>query len=235
MSRGFGLSWKIALLVLACCLPARSQEAQFLPEIDAHLELNSSLRAYVEAKNDRDGGDPTQFTIGPSAQFYLKPLIKLKRVKTFDLDDSKSRALVLEAGYRYITAPGSPSEERMVMAATSHFPLAAGFRLSDRSRGDLDWKSGMFKWRYRNKLTVERTLAIRSYHFIPYIAAEPFYESQYGKWSTTSLYAGCLFPVGRHVEFNTYYEHDNNTGKPPNQQVSSAGLALYLFFSVVEK
>ena len=144
MSRAFGLFWKTALLVLACCLPARSQETQFLPEIDAHLELSSSVRVYVEAKNDRDGGDPTQFTVGPSIQFYLKPLVKLKRVKTFDLDDSKSRALVLEAGYRYITAPGAPSEERMVLAATSHFPIAAGFRLSDRNRADLDWKSGKF-------------------------------------------------------------------------------------------
>ena len=235
MSRGFALFWKTAVLVLACSVPARSQETQFLPEIDAHLNLNSTLRVYLETKDDRDGGDPTQFTIGPSIQFYLKPLVRLKRVKTFDLDDAKSRALVVEAGYRYIAAPDAPSEQRMVLTATSHFPLMAGFRLSDRNRADLDWENGKFTWRYRNKLAVERTVAIRSYHFIPYVAAEPFYESRYGKWSTTSLYAGCLFPVGKHVEFNTYYEHDNNTGKPPNQQASSAGLALYLFFSLVQK
>jgi hypothetical protein len=235
MSRVFGFFWKIALLILAVSSPARSQETQLLPEIDAHVELKSALRVYVEAKNDRDGGDPTQFTIGPSIQFYLKPLVKLKRVATFDLDDSKSRALVLEGGYRYITAPGAPPEQRMLLAATSHFPLKAGFRLSDRNRADLDWKSGKFTWRYRNKLTVERTFAIRSYHFIPYVAAEPFYESQYSKWSSTSLYVGCLFPVGKHVEFNTYYEHDNNTGKSPNKQVNSAGLALYLFFSLVKQ
>jgi Protein of unknown function (DUF2490) len=235
MSRAFGFSWKTALLILTFCLPARSQETQFLPEIDAHLKLNSALRVYVEAKNDRDGGDPTQFTIGPSIQFYVKPLVKLKHVTTFDLDDAKSRALVLEAGYRYITAPGAPPEERMLLAATSHFPLSAGFLLTDRNRADFDWKSGKFTWRYRNKLTLERTFAIRSYHLIPYIAAEPFYESQYSKWSTTSLYAGCFFPVGKHVEFNTYYEHDNNTGKAPNKQVNSAGLALYLFFSLVKK
>jgi hypothetical protein len=36
------------------------------------------------------------------------------------------------------------------------------------------------------------------------------------------------------VEFNTYYEHDNN-GKHPNPQVNSAGLALYLFFSAAKK
>ncbi len=217
------------------CLPARAQDTQFLPEIDAHLTLNSMFRTYLQAKDDREGGDPTQFSFGPSVQIYLKPLIKLKKVTEFDLDDSKSRFLVLESGYRYITAPNAPPETRLIEACTSNFPLGAGFFLSDRNRFDLDWKNNIFSWRYRNRLTLERAFAMRSYHFIPYVAAEPFYESQYSKWSTTSLYAGSLFPVGKHVEFNTYFEHDNNTGRHPNQQVNSAGLALYLFFSVAKK
>jgi len=222
-------------LFCLACLPARAQESQFLPEVDAHLTLNSTFRAYLEAKDDRDGGDPQQFTFGPSLQLYLKPLIKLKKVRAFDLDDSKSRLLVLDLGYRYITAPGAPSENRMQVAVASNFPLKAGFSLTDRNRADLDWKSGVFTWRYRNKLTLDRTFAIHSYHFIPYFAAEPFYESQYGKWSTTSLYTGSLFPVGKHVQFNTYFEHDNNTGKHPNQQVNSVGLAMNLYFSVEKK
>jgi len=222
-------------LLLLLCLPARAQDVQFIPEVDGYLKLNSTVRVYLEAKDDRDGGDSTQFAIGPSIQLYLKPLIKLKHVTAFDLDDSKSRALVLEVGYRYLAAPGAPPKERMVVAATSNFPLRAGFLVTDRNRADLDWKAGIFTWRYRNKLTLERTIAIYSYHLIPYVAAEPFYESQYGKWSTTSLYAGSLLPVGKHVEFNPYYEHDNNTGKHPNRQVNSAGLALYLFFSLEKK
>ena len=223
--------------MLACfaSLPARAQDPQFIPEIDAHLKLNSFVRAYLQVKQDRDGGDPAQFAIGPSIQFYLKPLVRLKHVTAFDLDDSKSRALVLEAGYRYINEPNTPTENRMVLAVTSNFPLTAGFHLSDRNRADLDWKNGIFNWRYRNKLTLQRTLSIGSYHFSPYVSAEPFFESQYGKWSTTSLYAGSLFPVGKHVEFNAYYEHDNNTGKHPNNQVSSLGLTLYLFFSLEKK
>jgi hypothetical protein len=206
--------WIGALLICLGSPFAHPQDAQFLPEIDVHLKLNSTFRAYLEAKDDREGGDPTQATIGPSLQLYLKPLIKLKKVKAFDLDDSKSRLLV---------------------AVTSNFPLKAGFSLSDRNRADLDWKSGIFTWRYRNKLTLDRTFAIRSYHFIPYVAAEPFYESQYSKWSTTSLYAGSLFPVGKHVQFNIYFEHDNNTGKHPNRQVNSVGLALNLYFSLEKK
>jgi hypothetical protein len=227
--------WGKLFLLSLMCLPARAQDVQFLPEIDAHLQLNSTFRAYLEAKDDREGGDPTQFTIGPSLQFYVKPLIKLKKVTLLDLDESKARALVLETGYRYITAPGADPKNRVIVAATSHFPLMAGLLLTDRNRFDLDWKSGNFTWRYRNKVTLERGFSIRSVHLIPYIAAEPFYESQYGKWSTTSLYAGGLFPVGKHVQFNVYYEHDNNTGKPPNQQVNSIGLALYLYFSLEKK
>ena len=121
------------------------------------------------------------------------------------------------------------------MSVTFHLPLTARFLILDRNRADLDWKDGKFTWRYRNKLTLERTVAIYSYHLIPYAAVEPFYESQYEKWSTTSIYAGTLLPVGKHVEFNPYYEHDNNTGKRPNQQVNSVGLAMYLYFSLEKK
>jgi hypothetical protein len=194
------------LLLVACFagFPARAQETEFLPEVDSYLKLNSFLRTYLQAKNDRSGGDSSQLAIGPSVQFYLKPLVKLKKVTLFDLDDSKTRALVLETGYRYITAPSAAPKNRMIAAVTFNFPLKDDFLIRDRNRADLDWKNGAFTWRYRNRLTLQRAIAIRTYHFIPYIAAEPFYDSQYKKWSTTSLYGGFLFPVGKHVEFNTY-------------------------------
>ena len=227
--------WRWLLLASLAWLPARAQDIQFLPEVDAHLTLNSAFRAYLEAKDDRDGGEQDQFAIGPSLQLYLKPLIKLKKVTAFDLDDAKSRFLVLETGYRYITAPNAPLDNRMITSVTLNFPLSDGFHLSDRNRADLDWKGGKFTWRYRNKLTLDRTFSIHSYHLIPYVAAEPYYTSQYSKWSSTALFAGCLFPVGKHTQFNAYYEHENNTGKHPNMPVNEVGLALYLYFSAEKK
>jgi len=111
------------------------------------------------------------------------------------------------------------------------FPLKAGMLISDRNRADLDWSNSKFTWRYRSRLTVrtgrqEFALTIRK----PYASAEGFYESRYGKWSTTALYAGCLLPVGKHVQIDPYYEHENNTGKKPNQQLNAAGLILNLLF-----
>ena len=74
------------------CVRVRAQKVQFLPEVDAHLKLNATFRAYLEAKYDRDGGDPTQFTIDPSIQFYLKPLIKIKTVPAFDTQNQRTFA-----------------------------------------------------------------------------------------------------------------------------------------------
>lgn len=225
----------LMLYHLCACGSLQAQTIQFLPEVDTYLKLDSTSRVYFQAKDDREGGDPTQATLGPSIQFYLKPLLKLKNIASFDLNDAKHRPLVFEAGYRYITAPNADPESRFLTAVTLHFPMKGAILMTDRNRADLDWKTGQFTWRYRNRLTVERTFAIHSYHLIPYVSTEPFYESQYAKWSTTSLYAGCSLPVGRHVQFNPYYEHDNNTGKKSNEQVNSVGLTLDLFFSLKKR
>lgn len=223
---------KWTLLALLACMAAHAQDTQFLPEVDGYLKLNPHFRAYLQAKDDRDGGDPQQFAFGPSVQFYLKPLVRLKSVTLFDLDDAKSRPLVVESGYRVITSPGKPVENRATEAVTFHLPLFARMLLLDRNRSDLDWQNGRFTWRYRNRLTLERTFAVRSYHLIPYLSAELFYESQYNKWSDTDLYVGSLFPVSRHVQFDLYYEHENDTAKKPNRQNNYVGLGLYMYFSL---
>jgi hypothetical protein len=187
-----------------------------------------------QAKETREGGDPTQAEIGPSLDFYLKPLIRLQNVTEFDLDDAKARQLVFSIGYRYMPQADKASTiNRMEPVVSFHFPMTR-FLLSDKNRADLDWQNGSFSWRYRNRVQIEKTLTIRSYHPAPYASAEFFYESQYGKWSDTAIYAGCSFPIGRHSEFPPYYEHQNNTGKSPNQQPNQLGLILNLYFSVRE-
>ena len=216
-------------------LCARAQAPQVLPEIDAYLTVNPMIRAYFQAQGDRDGGVPIQSTVGPSLQLYLKPLLSLKKVTAFDLDDAKRRPVVLEAGYRVITAPNEPIENRFMPMATFALPTKGLLLITDRNRADLDWKAGVFSWRYRNRLAVQRTFAIGSYHVTPYLNAEPYYTSQYSKWSTTQLEAGGIFPIGRHVQMDAYYEHQNNTGKKPNEQVNDIGLAAHIFFSPQKK
>ena len=84
--------------------------------------------------------------------------------------------------------------------------------------------------RSRNRLAAERKFAIRSFHFVPYGRAEAFYNSNYNKFSRTTFDAGSIFPVGKHVELEGYYEHENDTGKSPNRQLNAASLILNLYF-----
>src|SRR5580704_10249655 len=170
MSR-FYLSLKLVLLCLLSCLSARGQTSttEFLPEIDTYFKLNSNVRFVFQVKDTREGGDPTQVEVGPSVEFYLKPLLKLKDVTLFDLNDSKSRPLGLAVGYRYVRSPGKPTVNRLEPVVTFHFPMTARILISDRNRGDLDWSNGKFTWRYRNKLTAERRFTISNYHPAPYV------------------------------------------------------------------
>src|SRR5208337_1733343 len=223
----------LAALVIIGCLHGMAQTDQLLPEIDTYVKVSSDLRVSFQVKETREGGDPTQAEIGPSLDFYLPPLVRLQNITEFDLDDSKSRPLVVTVGYRYLPqANNGPAINRIEPVATFNFPLKGRFLLSNRNRADLDWQRGGFSWRYRNLFQIEKSLKIRSYHPAPYASVEFFYESQYGKWSDTAIYAGCLFPIGKHLEFDPYYEHQNNTGKSPNQQLNQLGLMLNLYFSV---
>jgi Protein of unknown function (DUF2490) len=225
----------MAPLVILWCVYGSAQTEQLLPEIDTNVKLSSYLRVTFQAKGTREDGVPQQAEIGPSLDFYLKPLIRLKDVTQFDLDDAKPRPLVFSIGYRYLPqANNAPAINRMEPVVTFHLPMPASFLLSDKNRADLDWQNGGFSWRYRNRVQIERTLMIGSYHPAPYASVESFYNSQYGKWSDTAIYAGCTFPIGKHSEFKPYYEHQNNTGKHPNQQLNQLGLILNLYFSATQ-
>jgi hypothetical protein len=219
------------LILLALCPAAVAQTDQLLPEIDAYYKVTSPLRIWFQAKQTREDGAPTTAEIGPSLDFYIKSPVRLAEITSFDLDDSKSRLLVLSVGYRYLPTPNAAPTNRLEPFFTLNAPLPKlKLLLSDRNRADLDWQAGSFSWRYRNRIQLERTIRIGSYHPSPYLSAEFFYNSQYEKWSDTAIYAGCLFPIGKHFEFNPYYEHQNQTGKSPNQQYNQLGLMLNIFY-----
>jgi Protein of unknown function (DUF2490) len=220
---------QLGLFLTLQWLPSAAQTTQFLPEIDTYLQVEPKVRFLLQAKQTREGGDPTQAELGPSVDFLVKPLVRLRRVVTFDLDESKSRALVLSAGYRYLTTGGGKPDNRILASGTFNLPLKTGLLISDRNRGEFNPGSDYY-WRYRNRVSLQRTVTVHSYHPTPYIRAEFYYDSRYHKWSDTALYGGCLFPIRRHLEIESYYDHQNSTGESPNQQLNQLGLIFNLYF-----
>lgn len=220
---------QVAVLVSLPC-SAAAQVDQLVPEVDIHHKLNPDVRVYFQAKQTREGGLPITAELGPSVEIYLKRLSGLVDIRAFDKDDSKTQLLVFSAGYRYLPYPDAPSANRLEPYITINVGTKGRLLLSDKNRADLDWQNGDFSWRYRNRVTVERPFKIRSYTLSPYISAEPWYTSQYEKWSTVSIFVGCLLPLGKHFDFVPYYEHQNNSGKKPNQQLNQFGPVLKVWF-----
>jgi hypothetical protein len=226
------VSFKLAvLLILFAALPARSQQTvQFWPEIDTYFKLDPKFRLSFIATTTQEAGSTVGSEFGVNLDIFVKPLFKLKRFTVFQLDESKSRLLTFRAGYHYLPSPDGSNESRVLVEATPRFPLNAGILVSDRSRVDLRLVSGNFSWRYRNRLTVERTFGIRSYHLSPYLQAEAYYDSTPEKWSRTTEDLGCIFPIRRRAEIEPYYQHMNDTSKSPNRQTHGIGLRLRLYF-----
>jgi len=229
----FRKTWLLAALSL--WLPSAAAQAQtsttaFLPEVSSYFRLSANVRVVLDAKGYDEDGDLNRAQVGPSLQFNIRPLDRLKKNTRFDMDDMKGFPVVFAIGYRYLPSSVQPVIQRVQPIVMFHIPLPGTILLSDRSRGDLDWSKGSFRWTYRNRLTGERRLTIRSYHPGVYASAEFFYQSQYAKWSETHLFAGCLFPLSKRIQLDTYYEHANNTGSRPNQQANAAGLIMDLYF-----
>lgn len=208
-----------------------AQSKQFWPEVDTYWKINSNIRFFFLASVTKEDGVGTSAEVGPNIDFFMKPLVKLKSFAGLQLDTSKSRPLTLRIGYRYLPAFDGPNEQRIVVEGTGRFPTKVGVFFSDRNRVDLRFiENEDFSWRYRNRLSVERNFDLRAFHMTPYARIELYYDSRYSKWSNTAVSVGCIFPVGKKMELEPYYEHQNNTGQSPNQKVDAIGLVLSIYF-----
>ncbi|UWZ84805.1 DUF2490 domain-containing protein [Occallatibacter riparius] len=219
------------LLLFLPLLPAavHAQTSQFLPEVDVLYRANNSLRVDFQVKDTREGGDPAQVEIGPSLNLFAEPLVSLENIPIFDPEKSKSRLLQGFVGYRHVVSQNKSDVERIPLGFVVNLPVPGKILLADRNRADLDWSSGPFVWRYRNRLKLQRAVSLGGYKPAPYASAEVFYQSQFAKWSNTAIHAGCLFPIKQRLALDAYYEHQNQTGNTPNKQLNQLGLILNIY------
>lgn len=219
-------------MLLPCsAIWAQNSITAFLPEVVSDFRLSSGVRIVFDAKGYMEDGDLSHAQLGPSVQFNFRPFESLKKITTFDLDDIKCMPVVFTMGYRYLPSSTQPAINRMQPIVMLHIPFPGHILITDRNRGDLDWSNRGFDLTYRNRITAERRVTIRSYHPGPYAAAEFGYQSQYAKWTTTRLFGGCLLPLSKHFQVDSYYEHVNNTSTHSNRKVNAAGLILNIYFS----
>jgi hypothetical protein len=199
---------------------------EFWPEVDSFVTLSPTYRLVFMAARaiDRDSRQG-EGEFGASFDISLKPILRMKLNR---LNPEERKYLTFRAGYRYLTGQNGPAENRMILEATPRFPMPKSFLVADRNRIDLRWRS-TFSWRYRNRLTVEKSVAIRSFSFTPYVRSEIFYDSTVSSWNRLTYSGGVVFPIKNRAEIEPSFERQNISGSSVNH-VNGAGLTLSLYF-----
>jgi len=226
-------AWRLAanlILLTLFSASALGQTKQLWPEVDVFVKINPRVRLYFSAAGTKENGESTDADFGASIDVHVKPLVSLKNKRSDNRDESKSKLMLLRAGFHYIPSREGPTENRIVLEAIPRVPLKAGLVASARNRVDLRFIDSDFSWRFRHRLGIERNFAIGTYEITPYARAEFYYDGTYRKWSRTALTAGCVFPIRKRSEIEAYFEHQNRTEKSPNQQVKALGIQLNFYF-----
>jgi len=204
---------------------AQTTEAQWWPELDSYVDLTQRLRLLFTAERYTDGGDYNSIQFGPYLEIGLRPLLR-KRLITNDW--AKHNYLVLQIGYQHRSNFDKPDEERGVLSLTLRYPLPGSLMLADRNQSDLRWTNGVFTWRYRNRLMLERSFKIKRVTLTPFARDEVYYDSKYGVWNLNTYAFGSSIPVRKRVEIELHYERDHNTRASPTY-INALEFTLSLF------
>ncbi len=221
-----GIFWGLVALGHWQPLNAQSTEDQFLPEIDTYLTINPVARAEMIASRTKDGSTLNSATLGGGVDFFIGPIHALRHTNE---DDSNRQLLTLGVTYRSINNVDKPNENRLQFDMTPRYRLPADLLLADRNRIELRIISGGVTWRYRNRLTVQRTFVFRHLALTPYGRVEGFYDISKGYWSEATYSGGANITLTKRIEIEPYYERQDIYGSSPSN-VNGFGLTLSIYF-----
>ena len=123
---------------------------------------------------------------GTRCNFFLKPLSSKRRTNA---DEANRKLLTLRVTYRCINNVDEANEDRLQFDMAPKFLLPKDMLLDDRNRLELRIISGDVTWRYRNRLTFQRTFQTHRFKFTLYARAEAFYEINQGECVRISHHA----------------------------------------------
>ena len=204
--------------------------SEFWPSLKANIDLRpkTCLQLYVEKHNGEDDSS-LQWKTGALLSYRMKRMLKLRRS---DIDEDREHNLVVGVGYEYTRTTQNDktkNENRIIIEATPRYVPGAGFMLTDRNRLEFRWKNGSYNARYRNKLTIDRSLKLQNFSFTPYASGELFYDRNLHSWNENRYAFGVQLPYKKRLMVDLYYLRKNCTACSQDH-MNVMGLTLNLYF-----
>ncbi len=209
------------MLLIVIVLPAvasaqeddsRDTTREFWPEVNLYLNLSERSRLLFIYSGTRQAALEA-FAEGQGGIYFdhwgLPPL-RAGVIQTPDL--SRSKMLLLRVGYLFSrpkNRSGSSIEHALSTEGTVRAHLRWSLLLSDRSRFDFRWSNGQFRWRYRNRLKIEKTFRVDRFELTPYSHVEAFCSLDEKRWTRARYTAGMEWMITKRVVFEVYFTRQN--------------------------
>lgn len=224
------------LMALAATMAAAAATTdstnEFWPEFDFFIKLNEKARIFAlyTATRAENLGTYADGQSGVHIDFYA--VRALRKTVISHVDQSRSRALMVRAGY-LVSRPknnsGTATEHMATAEATGRAHLPAGLLLSDRNRIDFRWVDGNPRHRYRNRLKLERTFDAGRFQLTPYVHGEVFFELRNRDWTRLRYAVGGEWNITKHIVLEGYFLRQNTWASVP-QFVNAVGSAVQFYF-----
>ena len=226
----------LIVIFAATPLPAQETENQFWPEVDVFVRLSGKTRFFLvgSATRNRDINAFSDGQLGGYLDFYVFPLFlgKDRRVGRRDKDESRTRSLMIGAGYLLDrTAPENRDRSIVHMPTIeAHMRMEAPGKilLSDRNRSDFRIVNGDYRPRYRNRIKGERPFTIGRVDLNPYSSFEVFYDWHSKRVDRLRYSAGMEWTLTRHVTLEGYYMRQHN--RISGDRVNGIGAVVQWYF-----
>jgi hypothetical protein len=202
---------------------------EFWPAVKIHIDFRRSFRLQLTGeRHDGEDAKNLQANLGALFSFRMKPILK-NALKT--VDSEEGYYMTVGMGYEHLQPS---SENRLVVQGTPRYTPGAGILLTDRSRLEFRWLETSYDFRYRNKLTIQRSFKVEKFRFTPYASGEIFWDRNLHAFNENQIALGVRLPFKHRLVLDTYYQRQNcNTCK--QEKVNIFGLALNIFFGGKKK
>jgi hypothetical protein len=223
------------LLGAAHSVVAQNTSYEFWPETDIWYRLSPSTRLsafipvtkYNESKyRDLNVYLQADYAWGKAKHLFNRRLMDENRVQ--ELKVWLLRGGFME-GWSLGEKAGTYTEDMLFAEIHRRIPIKGRILLSHRFRTDLRWvgEDPQFSYRFRYRMMIE--MELKNFSIVPYINAEPYWDSRYKEFNRIRLIGGATIPLSPRFAFegNITYQYDSRYDAP---NMYALNLILHLFF-----
>jgi hypothetical protein len=216
---------------------AQNTSFEFWPETDLWYRLSPSTRlsAFIPITkyNESKNRDLNIYLQADYAWGKTKHLLKRRMM-------DENRVQVMKAwlvrggfmeGWSLGDNEGSYTEDMLFAEIHRRIPIKGEFLLSHRIRTDFRWvgEDPKYSYRFRYRVMLEKEFKGEKSSIVPYVNAEPYWDSRYESFSRVRLIGGLTASWGPRFAFegNLTYQYDSNYDAP---NMYALNFILHVFF-----